>query len=106
MLIDAREKLDISWENPVTTPPLAQHVMQLNTTTSAISAEQFSKHCPTLGIVWQDGAIKKAYDRRREFQIVSYHRRRPGLIGFDAGHSIVLICVCLYFCRATLSATF
>lgn len=71
VLIDAREKLDITWENPVTTPTLAQHVMQLNSSIHILKAEYFHKHAPTISLVWKDGAIKKAYDRRREFQIVS-----------------------------------
>lgn len=71
VLIDAREKLVIAWENPVTTPTLAHNVMQLNSTMSILNAEYFHKHAPTISLVWKDGAIKKAYDRRREFQIVS-----------------------------------
>lgn len=72
VLIDAREKLDIPWEHPSTSPTMAVQIMQL-TGLGGLTADQFAKYCPTIGLVWQDRAIKKAYDRRREFQIVIFY---------------------------------
>lgn len=70
VLVDAREKLDISLEDPAATPNYASQVMLFSTNT-LITPEQFNQYCPIISLVWRDGAIKKAYDRRREFQIVS-----------------------------------
>lgn len=82
VLIDAREKLDIPWEHSSTSPTLANQLMQL-TGLSSLSVDQFAKYCPTISLVWQDRAIKKAYDRRREFQIVRIQRTM--LIALNAG---------------------
>lgn len=71
VLIDAREKLDITWEDPAATPGYATQVMQM-TTAEKITPDQFNQYCPAISLVWRDGAIRKAYDRRREFQIVSF----------------------------------
>lgn len=70
VLIDAREKLDIQWEDPAATPGYATQVMQMSTA-EKIVPDQFNQYCPAISLVWRDGAIRKAYDRRREFQIVS-----------------------------------
>lgn len=69
VLIDAREKLDIPWEHPSASPTLASQIMQL-TGLINLTVDHFAKYCPTISLVWQDRAIKQAYDRRREFQIV------------------------------------
>ncbi|XP_059616774.1 guanine nucleotide-binding protein subunit alpha homolog [Phlebotomus argentipes] len=72
VLVDAREKLDIPWEHP--TSELAANKVKLFHGTG-LDQEQFAQFSPTIHVLWQDRAIKKAYDRRREFQIsdsVSY----------------------------------
>uniref|UniRef100_A0A1B0DB05 Uncharacterized protein n=2 Tax=Phlebotomus papatasi TaxID=29031 RepID=A0A1B0DB05_PHLPP len=72
VLVDAREKLDIQWEHP--TSELAANQVKLFHGTG-LDQEQFAQYASTIHVLWQDRAIKKAYDRRREFQIsdsVSY----------------------------------
>lgn len=67
VLVDAREKLDIIWENP-TTELAAERVRKIHG--NELDAEYFEEYAPTVKILWQDKAIRRAYDRRREFQIV------------------------------------
>lgn len=68
VLIDARDKLEIAWENP-TTELAAEHVRKF-LHGSDLDAEYFEEYAPTIRILWQDHAIRRAYDRRHEFQIV------------------------------------
>lgn len=68
VLVDAREKLEIPWEHPNTEyAALETKELQSN---SCIEPEQFNKVSPIIHSLWQDKAIKRAYERRREFQIV------------------------------------
>lgn len=71
VLVDAREKLDIAWDNPATEIAAERARKFLHGT--ELDAEYFEEYAPTVQILWQDRAIRKAYDRRREFQIVSAH---------------------------------
>lgn len=69
VLVDAREKLNIAWEQPAT-----EAAAESATTFHSgivLSPELFHQYAPTLQALWQDQAIRTAYDRRREFQIVS-----------------------------------
>lgn len=67
VLIDAREKLDIPWEHPQT--EMAAKEASLFHGTKQLNAELFHEYAPVIDKLWQDRAIKKAYDRRREFQL-------------------------------------
>lgn len=69
VLIDARDKLEIPWEHPNTQLSANQAILFHNG--SDIDVETFCHYAPVVHHIWQDRAIKKAYDRRREFQIVS-----------------------------------
>uniref|UniRef100_A0A182SD96 Uncharacterized protein n=1 Tax=Anopheles maculatus TaxID=74869 RepID=A0A182SD96_9DIPT len=69
VLCDARDKLDIPWEHP--TSQLAANEAVMFHSGCLLDAEQFHQYVPIINILWTDGAIRKAYDRRREFQIVS-----------------------------------
>lgn len=69
VLVDAREKLDITWENPAT--ELAAERARKFLHGRELDAEYFEEYAPTIHILWQDRAIRRAYDRRSEFQIVS-----------------------------------
>lgn len=69
VLVDAREKLDIAWDQPST--ELAAEEARKFLHGTDLDTESFQQYAPTLHILWQDRAIRKAYDRRREFQIVS-----------------------------------
>lgn len=72
VLVDAREKLDIQWEHP--TSELAANQVKLFHG-MGLDQEQFAQYASTIHVLWQDRAIKKAYDRRREFQIVSLQQK-------------------------------
>lgn len=74
VLVDAREKLNIEWEHPVT--KTAAELARTFHSSIGLLPESFQQYAPTLQILWQDQAIRTAYDRRREFQIVSIGRRK------------------------------
>ncbi|XP_053697902.1 guanine nucleotide-binding protein subunit alpha homolog [Sabethes cyaneus] len=67
VLCDARDKLDIPWEDP--NSQLAANQAILFRSDSSLGVEQFHQYVPVIRRLWQDGAIQQAYDRRREFQI-------------------------------------
>lgn len=72
VLVDAREKLEIPWEHPNT--QLAANQAILFHSGNGLDIETFHQYAPTIHHLWQDRAIKKAYDRRREFQLVSIYQ--------------------------------
>lgn len=69
VLVDAREKLEIPWEHP-TTKSAADKIIDFESG-SHLDEHNFRMYAPTIETLWQDRSIKRAYDRRREFQIVS-----------------------------------
>lgn len=69
VLVDAREKMEIPWENSAT-EMAAERARNFFHGTD-LDAEYFEQYAPTLQILWQERSIRRAYDRRREFQIVS-----------------------------------
>lgn len=68
VLVDAREKLDIAWENPAV--EIAAERARKFLHGPDLDAECFDEYAPTIQILWQDRAIRRAYERRSEFQIV------------------------------------
>lgn len=68
VLVDAREKLEIPWEHPNT--HLAANQAILFHSSNELDVDTFHQYAPVIHRLWQDRAIKKAYDRRREFQLV------------------------------------
>lgn len=68
VLVDAREKLDIPWENQ-TTEYAAEQTRKFHHGND-LDAENFHQYATTLQILWRDHGIRRAYERRREFQIV------------------------------------
>lgn len=70
VLVDAREKLEISWEHP--NNHLAANQAILFHSNNELDVDTFCQYAPIIHRLWQDRAIKKAYDRRREFQLVSF----------------------------------
>lgn len=68
VLVDAREKLDITWENPAV--EIAAERARKFLHGPDLDAECFDEYAPTVQILWQDRAIRRAYERRSEFQIV------------------------------------
>lgn len=70
VLVDAREKLEIPWEHPNT--ELAANQAIIFHSSNDLDVDTFRQYAPVIHRLWQDRAIKKAYDRRREFQLVSF----------------------------------
>lgn len=69
VLVDAREKLDIAWES--TASEMAAERIRKFLHGNELDTEFFQEYAPTVQILWQERAIRRAYERRREFQIVS-----------------------------------
>lgn len=69
VLVDAREKLGINWEHP-TNELAANQARFFNSALGAVDAAQFTEYSPVVHVLWQDSAIKTAFERRREFQLV------------------------------------
>ncbi|XP_052854710.1 guanine nucleotide-binding protein subunit alpha homolog isoform X1 [Drosophila gunungcola] len=72
VLLDAREKLDISWGSDGRELDANDaKLMESN----AIESHRFMEYAPQIRRLWQDRGIRRAFERRREFQIsdsVSY----------------------------------
>lgn len=69
VLVDARDKLAIPWENPRNLD-IGQQALHFNST-ATLDNRLFMHYAPHIHSLWLDRAIKRAYDRRREFQLVS-----------------------------------
>ncbi|XP_076674831.1 guanine nucleotide-binding protein subunit alpha cta isoform X2 [Andrena cerasifolii] len=67
VLVDARDKLNIPWENPKNYD-IGYQLLKIENT-MALDARLFLHYVPALQSLWKDASIKKAFDRRREFQL-------------------------------------
>ncbi|KAG4072419.1 hypothetical protein HA402_004351 [Bradysia odoriphaga] len=73
VLVDAREILNIPWSNPKR--QYSAHKILDIQNVNELDIRLFRQCAPVISDLWQDKAIKDAFDRRREFQIsdsVSY----------------------------------
>lgn len=75
MLVDAREKLHIPWGDP-TNQEHGETVMAFDTRSSKmmqgmVETKVFLQYLTAIRALWADSGIQHAYDRRREFQLVS-----------------------------------
>lgn len=75
VLVDAREKLHIPWGDP-SNQAHGDTMMAFNTRSTMVSqgmmeTKVFLQYLPSLRALWADSGIQNAYDRRREFQLVS-----------------------------------
>lgn len=77
VLVDAREKLHIPWGKPSN----QQHgdtMMAFDTRSvmaqghGMVEQKVFHHYLPSIKALWADEGIQNAYDRRREFQLVSF----------------------------------
>ena len=68
VLVDARDKLNIPWENPKNYD-IGYQLLKFENT-MILDARLFLHYVPALQSLWKDGSIKRAFDRRREFQLV------------------------------------
>ena len=71
VLIDARDKLKIPWEDS-SRQSQADYIMTFDRYMS-MDPSTFLQYVPHIRELWKDGGIHKAYDRRREFQLVSIY---------------------------------
>ncbi|XP_045480959.1 guanine nucleotide-binding protein subunit alpha homolog [Harmonia axyridis] len=82
--VDARAKLDIPWGDP--TNSSAEKELLLFNKVLHLDAKLFLSYTPSIAKLWSDSGIRRAFDRRREFQIVSTcHSCSVGYI--DKSHS-------------------
>lgn len=75
MLVDAREKLHIPWGHPGN-QQRGDKLMAFDTRSAKMVRGQletpvFLQYLPAIKALWADAGIQHAYDRRREFQLVS-----------------------------------
>ncbi|XP_035231733.1 guanine nucleotide-binding protein subunit alpha homolog [Stegodyphus dumicola] len=68
VLVDARNKLEIPWQDP----SRSEHGDLIMTyENSYLDKTSFSHYAPSVKELWKDHSIKIAFHRRREFQLVS-----------------------------------
>ncbi|KAF4527820.1 hypothetical protein B566_EDAN016304 [Ephemera danica] len=67
VLVDARQKLNIPWENSKN-EPYGQHIMRFENT-MILDARTFQDYAPSVKRLWMDSSIQTAFNRRREFQL-------------------------------------
>ncbi|XP_022909122.1 guanine nucleotide-binding protein subunit alpha homolog [Onthophagus taurus] len=67
VLVDARDKLGIPWADSRNTD-IGAKLLQFNNHT-VIDYTVFGRYTPDLSRLWKDVGIKRAYERRREFQL-------------------------------------
>lgn len=67
VLVDARNKLNIPWENP-SNEEYGNFILEFENNTK-LDSRLFISYAPSLSRLWKDLSIKRAYDRRREFQL-------------------------------------
>lgn len=68
VLVDARQKLNIPWENSKNSA-FGQHLLRFDNSVY-LDSHTFQDYAPSIKRLWMDSAIRQAYDRRREFQLV------------------------------------
>jgi guanine nucleotide-binding protein subunit alpha-12 len=67
VLVDARNKLHIPWENPHNSES-GNFILKYDNNTY-LDARLFSQYAPILYNLWRDAGIRRAFERRREFQL-------------------------------------
>lgn len=68
VLVDARDKLDIPWQDP-SRSEYGNHLLRYEN--SYLDKTSFSHYAGSVKELWKDHGIKTAFYRRREFQLVS-----------------------------------
>lgn len=67
VLVDARNKLNIPWENPKNTE-CGNYILNFENS-AALDTRLFVHFSPSLHSLWKDSGIRRAFERRREFQL-------------------------------------
>lgn len=70
VLIDARNKLGIPWEDD-SNWKIAEHVFSIDNNV-ILNYDKFEEYASAIKILWNDSGIKYAFERRAEFQLVSF----------------------------------
>lgn len=67
VLVDARNKLNIPWENPKNSE-CGNYILNFENS-AALDTRLFVHFSPSLHSLWKDSGIRRAFERRREFQL-------------------------------------
>lgn len=104
VLVDAREKLHIPWGD-ASNQAHGEAVMSFDTrsTQGMVEPKVFQQYIPAVRALWADSGIQHAYDRRREFQLVSNTCTRTHTHTLHAGGFLSEDCVVLYLTPLSLS---
>lgn len=95
VLADARQKLNIPWENPDNNER-AEFILNFDNTTT-LDTRLFSLYAPKIYCLWKDAAIKRAFERRREFQLSdSVQYFLDNIENIARSVSIILTANCMY----------
>nr|CAI5848666.1 unnamed protein product [Callosobruchus analis] len=93
VLVDARDKLGIPWDDQANME-LGRRLLQAENNTY-LDSRTFGQFAPLLARLWQDPAIVRAYERRREFQLVDVggqrSQRQKWFRCFDSVTSILFL---------------
>lgn len=107
VLVDAREKLQIPWGKP-SNQRHGDTMMAFDTRSAMahghgmVEHKVFQHYLPSIRALWADEGIQNAYDRRREFQLVSESTLRC-CVKFRGLCGIVHMCVkWMKFCCCVL----
>lgn len=68
VLVDARDKLEIPWQNNQNSV-IGTQLLHTNCG-DYLDFKVFLNYLPNLTALWRDSGIRRAYERRREFQLV------------------------------------
>lgn len=85
VLVDARDKLGIPWGD-ANNEEMGKKLIEFNNTVM-LDSKLFVQYEPLIAKLWMDSGIRRAFDRRREFQLVSiktqflFRKRRLRLDG-------------------------
>lgn len=69
VLVDARDKLGIPWGD-TSNDEMGRRLIEFNNTVM-LDSKLFVQYEPLIAKLWMDSGIRRAFDRRREFQLVS-----------------------------------
>lgn len=69
VLVDARDKLSIPWDDD-NNNDIGRKLLEYNNTV-LLDSRSFAQYAPLVYKLWRDSGIRRAFDRRREFQLVS-----------------------------------
>lgn len=95
VLVDAREKLHIPWGNP-SNQRHGDTVMAFDTRSAMahghgmVEHKVFQHYLPSIRALWADEGIQNAYDRRREFQLVSVTALRATWLMYHSGLNVLI----------------